>query len=105
MAISGGISLLCNKEFPLLAIQRFVEEYPEFGLLRIVASYAYVSARWRSAPHQWLAPHRFVLLRLHPELGDPVWLRLERYPVSKVALVKGLGVTDAKDTVLAKLPC
>lgn len=41
VAISGGISLLCNEEFPLLDIPRFVEEHPELENLRILASYAY----------------------------------------------------------------
>jgi hypothetical protein len=55
---------------------------------------------WKCAPHQWLAPHRFVLLRLQPESGEPVWLRLERNPISKAALVRGLGKTDARDQVI-----
>jgi hypothetical protein len=95
------MALLCNQEFPLLAIQRFIEQYPELGHLRIVASYAYVSS-WKNPPHRWLTPHRFVLLRLQPQSGDPVWLQLERYPISKAALVRGLGKADAKDKVRAK---
>lgn len=47
------------------------------------------------------APHRFLLLELR--LADEkLWLKLERGPDSKTALLRGFGKTAAKDEVSLK---
>jgi hypothetical protein len=51
---------------------------------------------WTTAIAHGVAPHRFLMLEL--KLADEkLWLRLERRPDSKIALLRGFGRTAAKD--------
>ena len=43
-------------------------------------------------------PHRFILLELRLD-DEKLWLKLERRPHSKIALLRGFGRTSAKDEV------
>jgi hypothetical protein len=45
-----------------------------------------------------VAPHRFILLELKSD-DKKLWLKLERRPDSKIALLRGFGTTRAKDEV------
>jgi len=71
--------------------------------LVIRAQYNIISIRpfvmpWRTAILRGVAPHRFILLELMLD-GERMWLQLERRPDSKVALLRGLGRTSARDEV------
>jgi len=69
----------------------------------IRAQYNIISVRpfimpWTTAILRGVAPHRFILLELMLD-GERMWLQLERRPDSKVALLRGLGKTSARDEV------
>lgn len=44
-------------------------------------------------------PHRKIFLNVRERGGESFWLMLERRPTSRVALVKGCGVTPQNDVV------
>lgn len=56
--------------------------------------------RERGAP---FAPHRQVVLKIMERRGSCFWLLLEGMPTSRWALVKGFGVTPARDLVSSGL--
>lgn len=46
-----------------------------------------------------VAPHRCILLELHRPGRKKIWVRLERKPTSRAALVSGKGKTPSNDVV------
>lgn len=54
---------------------------------------------WPVAITHGTVPHRFILLELRSDEEDKLWLKLERRPDSKIALLRGFGETAAKDEV------
>jgi hypothetical protein len=78
-----SLSDLCNK----------IKYYHFLRLATIVSASTYVQRR------SLIAPHRFVILCLHRNGKENVWIRLDRMPTSRNDLVTGLGVTDANDRV------
>jgi hypothetical protein len=79
------VDLLQDEEFSLSAMRTFIQEQRLLGSFRIVASYSYVEHR------AIIVRHRFLLLKLQHEDNREVWLRLERRPVSRVAVWRGFG--------------
>jgi len=93
---SGGDYIL-GPSHPVNFIRSLIDADP------IRAQYNIISVRlfimpWTTAILRGVAPHRFILLELMLD-GGRMWLQLERRPDSKVALLRGLGRTSAKDEV------
>jgi len=69
----------------------------------ILAQYKIISLRafrmpWATAIMHGTVSHRFILLELQLD-DEKLWLKLERRPDSKIALIRGFGCTTAKDEV------
>jgi len=91
---SGGDYIL-GPSHPVNFIRPLIDADP------IRARYSVISVRpfimpWTTAILRGVAPHRFILLELMLD-GERMWLQLERRPDSKVALLRGLGRTSARD--------
>lgn len=91
--------LLANPDIPFASICRYVDSdvNPIINEARILESRVYVQ---RGAP---VAPHRRIVLRIREKRGACFWLLLDRMPTSKMALIKGIGMTPANDRVSSGL--
>ena len=70
----------------------FIDDHRSMRGAEIVNSRTYVERKI-------IAPHRCVVLELHKEGRKNIWLRLERKPTTRAALVLGMGKTPANDVV------
>jgi len=84
-------------------IRALIENDPNLAQCNIISLRAFVMP-WATAIAHGVAPHRFLMLELR--LADEkLWLKLERRPDSKIALLRGLGRTAAKDEAWPQFTC
>lgn len=79
-------------ELPLRDLCTLIDEHQSLQCAAIVKSCTFVEKK----P---IAPHRFIVLELHRQGRKHIWLRLERKPESRAALVSGIGRTPSNDVV------
>jgi hypothetical protein len=97
MAANSGTTYALDHARPLDDIRALIGNDPTLAQYTIISLRAFAMP-WALAIARGAAPHRFILLELG--LGDEkLWLKLERRPESKIALLRGLGRTTAKDEV------
>ena len=82
-------------------IQRLIDRDPNLARYNILSLHSFIMP-WATAISRGTVPHRFLLLELGLD-DERLWLKLERRPDSKIALVRGFGTTDAKDEVGSEL--
>jgi hypothetical protein len=101
MATESSRAYVREKPCPLNDIRTLIEKDANLAQYNIISLRAFVMP-WATAIRRGVAPHRFLLLELR--LADEkLWLRLERRPDSKIALLRGFGSTTTKDEVYLKL--
>jgi hypothetical protein len=79
-------------------VQSLIEKDPRLARYSIISLRAFTMP-WPVAITRGTVPHRFILLELRSDEEDKLWLKLERRPHSKIALLRGFGKTAAKDEV------
>jgi len=93
---SGG-HYIPGPSHPVNFIRPLIDAEPIRAQYNIISIRPFVMP-WTTAILRGVAPHRFILLELMLD-GERMWLQLERRPDSKVALLRGLGRTSARDEV------
>jgi hypothetical protein len=97
MATESSDAYILDRSYTLNDIRSSIENDPILALGKIVSLRAFAMP-WATAIAHGAAPHRFILFELR--LADKkLWLKLERRPDSKIALLRGFGRTTAKDEV------
>jgi hypothetical protein len=88
---------ILDHSYPVNDIRTLIANDPILAQYNIISLCAFAMP-WATAIARGAAPHRFILLEL--KLNDKkLWLKLERRPDSKIALLRGFGRTTARDAV------
>lgn len=86
-----------DHSYPVTDIRTLIESDSHLAQYNIITLYAFAMPMM-SAIARGMAPHRFILLELRLD-DKKLWLKLERRPDSKTALLRGFGATRARDEV------
>jgi hypothetical protein len=70
-----------------------IDNHPSLQTARILSTAVYVE------PNALMAPHRCIVMHIERDARREIWLRLDRRPTSRIALVTRLGSTRANDQV------